>query len=273
MTPAYTESEPLLQVQDVSKDYSGKLVLKHVSATIRDIRVVGQVKGQVVGFIGPSGIGKSTLVRIMAGLIPPSSGQVVLDGNHLPVRAGDVGLVAQSYPLLAHRTVMGNLMRASRKQLAAKEAHDRVVGYLADFDLAQEANLYPRQLSGGQRQRVAILQQILVGHQCLMLDEPFSGLDPIAKKKTQVLIQKIANLDDRNSVIIVSHDISAVAAVADHIWVMGRDHDAAGKVVVGAYIVETYNLIDRDLTWHEDIELLPQFALLVRELNEKFKEL
>lgn len=273
MTTAYTEEDPLLQVQDVSKDYSGKLVLKHVSVVIRDIKVAGEVRGQIVGFIGPSGSGKSTLVRIMAGLDQPTSGQIVLDGQPGPVRAGDVGLVAQSYPLFAHRTVMGNLMRAARKQLTAQEARDRVVTYLADFDLAQEVHLYPRQLSGGQRQRVAILQQVLAGHQILLMDEPFSGLDPIAKKKTQILIQKIANLDERNTIVIVSHDIAAVAAVADHIWMLGREHDEAGKIVAGANIVETYNLIDRGLAWRDDIESQPEFGMFVRELNERFEGL
>jgi ABC-type nitrate/sulfonate/bicarbonate transport system ATPase subunit len=269
----YTEEEILLQIDDVSKEYDGKLVLKKVCATIKDIKVVGEVKGQVVGFIGPSGIGKTTLFRIMAGLDQPTSGRVVLDGTDSPVRAGEVGVVAQNYPLFDHRTVMGNLMRAARKHYPDKEARERVVAYLADFDLSAEANHYPHQLSGGQRQRCAILQQVLCGSKDILMDEPFSGLDPISKKKTQVLIQKIADLDEKNSIVIVTHDISAAAAVSDHIWALGRDRDDAGKIIPGAYIVETYNLIDRDLAWHQDIESTPQFVKFVQELTKRFATL
>lgn len=273
MTP-YTEEEILLQVNDVSKEYSGKLVLKKVCATIKDIRVVGQVKGQVVGFIGPSGIGKTTLFRIMSGLDQPTSGSVHLDSCPHPVAAGDVGVVAQNYPLFAHRTVMSNLMLAARKHPKnASEARQRVVAYLADFDLSAEASHYPHQLSGGQRQRCAILQQVLCGSATILMDEPFSGLDPIAKKKTQVLIQRVADLDDKNSIVIVTHDLAAAAAVSDHVWCLGRDHDETGKVIPGAYIVETYNLIDRDLAWHQDIESTPQFVDFIQELTKRFATL
>lgn len=270
----YTEDEVLLHVENVTKSYGTKLVLRNVETTIRDIHVsTGEVKGQVVGFIGPSGIGKSTLVRIMAGLDQPTSGRVVLDGVDRPVRAGEVGLVAQAYPLFPHRTVTGNLMRAARKSMTYEAAKTAVVQYLADFDLHDVAHQYPWQLSGGQRQRCAIIQQILVGHNVLMMDEPFSGLDPIAKRKTQALIQKVANLNERNSIVIVSHDISAVSAVADHLWLLGREHDPDGKLIPGAYIVTTYNLLDRGLVWVDGIEKRPEFTAFVWEVNERFEQL
>lgn len=270
MIPTYTEGEVLLKVDDVSKDYDGKLVLRKVCASIKDIQVIGEVRGQVVGFIGPSGIGKTTMVRIMAGLDKASSGRVILDGTDNDVKAGDVGLVAQSYPLFNHHTVMGNLLLAAHKQKDNNNARNQVVAYLADFDLSAEANHYPHQLSGGQRQRVAILQQILAGHEVLFMDEPFSGLDPVAKKKAQTLIQKIANLNDRNCIVIVSHDITAVSAVSDHMWMLGRSKDESGKVIPGAYIVETWNLIDMGLAWNENVYRDQNFSLFVREVEEKF---
>lgn len=269
----YTEDELLLSVEDVTKSYGTKLVLRKVNATIKDIHVTGEVKGQVVGFIGPSGVGKTTLVRIMAGLEQATSGRVVLDGSNRPVRAGEVGLVAQAYPLFPHRTVMGNLMRAAQKSMEYGAAKTAVVQYLADFDLHDVAHSYPHTLSGGQRQRCAILQQILTGTKTIFMDEPFSGLDPIAKRKTQALIQKIANLDERNSIVIVSHDIAAVSACADHLWLLGRERDAEGKPISGAYIVMTYNLIDRGLAWVDGIEKLPQFTEFVWEVNERFEQL
>lgn len=269
----YTEEEILVSVENVSKEYQGKLVLKNVNAIIRDIRVTDQVKGQVVGFIGPSGIGKTTLFRIIAGLEQPTSGRVVLDGSNRPVRAGEVGVVAQNYPLFAHRTVMSNLMVAARKRLPEKEAKDKVVTYLNDFDLADRVHAYPAELSGGQRQRVAILQQVLCAVNFLLMDEPFSGLDPIAKAKAQALITRIANLDDKNTIIIVSHDIASTTMVSDHLWCLGRERDADGKIIPGASIVQTYNLIDRDLAWRPDIAKEPEFAMFMHEVGERFEQL
>jgi len=269
----YTEGEVLLQIEDVSKEYNGHLVLNHVNAIIKDIRVTGTVKGQIVGFIGPSGIGKSTLLRILAGLDVPTSGAVVIDGSGRPVRAGEVGVVAQNYPLFAHRTVFGNLLRAARKQYKDKDARDKVVGYLAEFDLSSVVHSYPHQLSGGQRQRVAILQQILIGHQILLLDEPFSGLDPVAKRKAQELIKKVADLDEKNTIIIVTHDIPAAVACCDHIWALGRNRDTTGAPIPGAFIVETYNLIDAGLAWTENISKNPLFIPFVNSLEERFATL
>jgi len=240
----YTEGDVLLHIEDLTKEYDGHLVLKKVNAVIRDIRVPGQTKGQVVGFIGPSGIGKTTCCRCMAGFETPTSGRVVMDGLDRPIRAGEVGVVAQNYPLFDHRTVFSNLMLAARKSFPEKDAHDKVVAYLADFGLSEIAHKYPKKISGGQRQRCAIIQQILAKQHIILMDEPFSGLDPIAKKKTAALIDQIADMDEMNTIVIVSHDIAAVVSCCDHVWALGRDHDAQGNVIPGAYIVENYNLMD-----------------------------
>ena len=271
----YSYGQTLLMIEDVSLEYSGKQVLKSVNAEIKDVIVPGRVTGQVVGFVGPSGIGKSSLFRIMAGLEQPTSGRVTVGDTGRPVRAGEVGVVAQNYPLFEHRTVISNLMLAATRKpgVDQKTARDRVVAYLAEFDLSDELNHYPVQLSGGQRQRCAIIQQILCSDHFILMDEPFSGLDPIMKAKTQVLIERIANMDELNTIIIVSHDIPAAAAVSDHLWLMGRDRDMTGKLIPGARIVETYDLIERDLCWRADLRSDPRFAQFVVEVEERFKSL
>jgi NitT/TauT family transport system ATP-binding protein len=281
----YSYAQTLLKVDNVclSASADGKRllekdepnsrpILKNVSAEIKKISRPGQVQGQIVGFIGPSGIGKTQLFRIIAGLNTPTSGQVLINGDKV-VKAGDVGVVAQNYPLFAHRSVLSNLLISTRKEKDTKVATDKIMTFLAEFELADKASLYPGQLSGGQRQRIAIIQQILCSEHFLLMDEPFSGLDIIVEGKATELILKVANMNDLNTVIVVTHDISAAAAIADHIWALGREHDATGKPIPGASIVKTYDLIERGLCWaqwDEHAMTNPLVAEFTREVKNDF---
>src|SRR6266581_5844937 len=112
---SYTSGKTLLKVDDVSLEYDGRPILKHVSAEIKDIVCTDHVQGQVVGFLGPSGIGKTQLFRIIAGLNQPTSGQVLVNSTLTPVKAGMVGVVAQNYPLFENRTIFSNLILAAKQ--------------------------------------------------------------------------------------------------------------------------------------------------------------
>ena len=149
----YKEGRSLIKVENVSLVLGGNQILKDVNAEIKDLIIPGQTIGQVVGFLGPSGIGKTKLFEVMAGLINPTSGQVLINGK--PVKVGDLGVVQQNYPLFNHRTVMGNLEIAAKKNLKDAVARKtKIDDYLNRFRLKETINLYPAQLSGGQRQRV-----------------------------------------------------------------------------------------------------------------------
>jgi ABC-type nitrate/sulfonate/bicarbonate transport system ATPase subunit len=270
----YSLGKSLLKIENVSLEYDGVPVLKDVSAEVRDIVVPGKVKGQVVGILGPSGCGKTSLFYIIAGLHKPTSGRVTVNGFDRPVRAGEVGVVAQSYPLFEHRSVLGNLMLgAMQKEHDAKTAREKVMALLREFELDDKFNLYPAQLSGGQRQRCAIIQQILCSEHFLLMDEPFSGLDLLMLERTCELICKVADMDDLNTIIVVTHDVTAACSVADHLWLMGRDRDGNGAPLPGSRIVKEYNLIERDLCWHPNIITTTKFTDFVREVKEEFRRL
>lgn len=271
MTPAYSFGEDLLDIENVSLIYHGRPVLKNVNARVRNIIVPGKNQGQVVGFLGPSGIGKTQLFRIIAGLNQPTSGQVKLHGSDHPVRPGEVGVVAQNYPLFEHRNVYSNLLLAARR--GSKYTQDDVVSFAADFDLTDRLHAYPAQLSGGQRQRCAIIQQILTGGHFVLMDEPFSGLDLLMLEKTTKLITKIASLHELNTIIVVTHDVTAAAVVSDHIWLMGRDTGPDGKKLPGARIVKEYNLIERGLAWQPDLATNPKLLDFTREVKNEFRNL
>ena len=263
----------LLTIEKLCLSYNAP-VLANVSESIDDLIRDELTQGQVVCLLGPSGIGKTQLFRCIAGLQAPSSGGVYLNGAKTAVTPGEVGVVAQDYPLLPHRTVLGNLMvAATRKIRVEKEAQQRCMNLLAEFELSDKALAYPAALSGGQRQRIAIAQQLLCSSHFLLMDEPFSGLDPRAKGKVCETILKISTLDELNTTIIVTHDIEASITVADTIWLLGRDFDTQGKPIPGARIKFKYDLIERGLAWHQGIEQTPEFFALSRELKQRFGEL
>jgi len=269
-----TYTDTLLKVDHVSLSYGDKIILRDVNAEIRDIVRPDRTQGQVVGFLGPSGIGKTQLFRIIAGLNQPTTGQVLVSSTLTPVKAGMVGVVAQNYPLFENRTIYSNLILAAKQtEKNGDGAHEKVLKYLKRLDMLDCSQLYPAQISGGQRQRIAIAQQLLCSEHFLLMDEPFSGLDLVMEAKVCELINEIACLDDLNTIIVVTHDVTAAATVADHLWLMGRDRDASGNVIPGARIQETYDLIERDLCWHPDITNSSKFLEFVRAVKERFQTL
>ncbi len=269
-----TIARSILKIDHVSLSYGDKVILRDVNAEIRDIVRDDCVQGQVVGFLGPSGIGKTQLFRIIAGLHQPTSGQILVNSTLTPVKAGMVGVVAQSYPLFENRTIFSNLMVAAKEREKSHEAaHEKVMTYLRRLNMEDCAQLYPAQISGGQRQRIAIAQQLLCSEHFLLMDEPFSGLDVVMEAKVCELINEIASLDELNTIIVVTHDVTAAASVADHLWLMGRDHDERGNVIPGARIQETYDLIERDLCWHPGITNSGPFLEFVREVKDRFSSL
>lgn len=266
--------QSILKVDNVSQERGGRIVLRDVNLEIRDIYRPGCVTGQVVGLLGPSGIGKTSLFRILAGLDAPDTGRVLIGETNRPVERGQIGVVAQNYPLFAHRTVLGNLMLAGRRAgLTAGVAEAKAAGYLKRFHLEDHAGVYPCQLSGGQRQRVAIAQQFMCSEHFLLMDEPFSGLDLVAVQDVIRLIEEVAAADELNTIILVTHDILSAMEVCDTIWLMGRDRDAQGNQIPGARIQATYDLMERDLAWRKDISTEPAFVALLHEIRGRFPSL
>ena len=269
----YEYKETLLRVEGVHLELGGKLILRDVNIELKNITRPGLKQGQVVGLLGPSGMGKTQLFRILSGLNIPQRGRVLLKGDE-QVTAGKVGVVAQSYPLIPHRTVMGNLVVAGKQAgLSAQESQTRGANLIKRFGIEGSEDKYPAQLSGGQRQRVAIAQQILCSDHLLLMDEPFSGLDPLALDAVCDFIVEAASLDEETSFILVTHDIEAAIRVCDTLWLLGRERDSAGAPIPGANIRPIVNLIDCGLAWHKDIESKSEFFDKVREVKQLFSTL
>ena len=273
--PPYQKLDVIVSVEGVSLELGGNLILRNVNAEIRDITRPDTTQGQIVGFLGPSGVGKTKLFEVLAGLLQPTSGTVRMGTPLMPVQVGRVGVVQQHYPLFAHRSVLSNLEVAARMARNQSQAGSRadVKTMLERFGLWSHRNKYPAQLSGGQKQRVAIAQQLLCSDRFLLLDEPFSGLDVNMVREVSDLLVEVANFDEQNTIIIVSHDIASTAAISDTLWLMGRDRQDDGGIVPGAYIKHVYDLIERGLCWRKDIQNDPEFGEIVREIRGIFPTL
>jgi polar amino acid transport system ATP-binding protein/sulfate transport system ATP-binding protein len=274
----YELKETLVSVANVSLKFGDTTILKPITVEVRDVVRPGVCQGQIVGILGPSGVGKTQFSRILSGLQQPTTGSVSVEveenGKRIqkPVRAGLVGMVAQNYPLFDHRTVRGNLLVALEHQPKAGRAA-KVSEYLERFGLTDKAALYPAQLSGGQRQRVSIIQELLCSEHFVVMDEPFTGLDPLMKDKVCELIVQVANLDERNTIFVVAHDIASLVAISDTLWLFGRDRDINGAPISGASIKATYNLIERGLAWQPNLTATREFTDFVAEVKDQFRNL
>jgi len=273
MSEVSTLGDVLLKVEEVSLRLGDVQVLDKVQFEVRDRIRVGACTGQIVGILGPSGVGKTRLLRIIAALDAPDAGTVTgLKG--VQVSAGHVGVVFQDYPLLRHRSVRLNLEIAGiANGMPRAEARQRASQLLEGFRLADRASYYPAQLSGGQRQRVAIAQQLVSPKTLLLMDEPFSGLDPAALDEVMHLIVEVANMNELNTILIVTHDIRAAMAVSDTLLMLGRDRSPEGKIVSGARIQGCYDLVEKGLAWRAEVMELPAFAQLEKEIRGRFKQL
>jgi polar amino acid transport system ATP-binding protein/sulfate transport system ATP-binding protein len=265
--------EALLTLNNVSLTLNNELILRDINAQILNVVRPNMNQGQVVGFYGRSGIGKSVLCRIMAGLLAPSSGTVQVGETQQPVTPGAVGFVQQRYPLFNHRTLADNLLLAAQRKHAPEAARQHVETYLDRFGLTAHRRKYPAHLSGGQRQRAAIAQQLLCSDHLILLDEPFSGLDVAMIDEVKKIIIEVTTMDELNTVVIVSHDLVTTTALADFLWLLSHERDARGQLLPGATISprHQYNLADLGLAWHPNVEAEPDFARFVEEIKEEIR--
>lgn len=270
-SPYYEVHETLVTLDNVSVAYGDKVILKDVQGEIKNLHRPGLDQGQVVALLGPSGMGKTTLFRVMAGLMEPTAGAVRLRDGHV-VQRGEVGVVFQNYILFDHRTVIGNLVAAAKTSKVAN-GEDRARDILKTFGLSDHADRYPSQLSGGQRQRVAIAQQILCSSELLLMDEPFSGLDVNAISTVIRLVQEVAQSNELKTLVIVTHDIEAAVEVADCIWLLGRDRAPDGTLIPGARIREIINLAEMGLAWNPHVTDDPRYLQVCTHIRKSFPTL
>ncbi len=258
----YKKEEVLLTAKDVNLFYGQKQILRNINFEVRNITRPDVKQGQVISLIGRSGIGKTQLFRLLSGLSKPTSGTITINKDET-VEAGDMGVVFQNYYLFEWRTIYTSLMLAAKKNPVLKGKEDQAIQkYAEEFNLDDQLKKYPNELSGGQRQRVSIIQQMLIGTDFLLLDEPFSGLDILVLDKVVELLISVSLSDEHKTLIIVSHDIGTSVAISDTVFVLGCQE---GKP--GATIKKEIDLCERDLAWRKNIRTEKAFIDTLQEIK------
>jgi sulfate transport system ATP-binding protein len=204
-----------IDVRNVSKSFNGFQALEDVSLNVPD--------GSLTALLGPSGGGKSTLLRVIAGLEAPDSGDVLFSGESvttLPAQERGVGFVFQHYAAFKHMTVRDNIAFGLRIRKRPKaEVRERVDELLALVHLGGWSDRYPAQLSGGQRQRMALARALAVQPRVLLLDEPFGALDATVRKELRDWLRRLHD-EVHVTTIFVTHDQEEALEVAQQVAVI-----------------------------------------------------
>jgi NitT/TauT family transport system ATP-binding protein len=177
-------------------------------------------RGSLVTIVGPSGCGKSTLLRILAGILPRSSGEVLMDGRPVAGPSRDLGLVFQSPVLLPWRTILENVsVPAEIQRLDRNKAERRARALLAMVGLSGFEDRYPSELSGGMAQRVGICRALVHEPSLLLMDEPFGALDAMTRETMNLELLRIWR-EQQITVLLVTHSIPEAVFLADKVVVM-----------------------------------------------------
>lgn len=206
----------MIELRNISKQYEHNLVLKNINLKI--------ASGELVCLVGPSGSGKTTLIKMLNRLLDASSGEILLDGKNIleqeivPLRL-NMGYVLQQIALFPHMTIFENItLMLELKKIPKNQWLPLAKEWLTKVDLDPEKFLsrYPNELSGGQQQRIGIVRALISSPKILLMDEPFSALDPLNRRQLQDLIKQLQQ-ELGLTIIFVTHDMYEAKRIADKI--------------------------------------------------------
>ena len=241
-----------VHIENVKKTYQGRtgevVALNGVNLDIMD--------NEFITVVGPSGCGKSTILNIMAGLLEPTSGKIICNGQEVHGTGPDRGVVFQQYALFPWLTVKKNvLFPLQMKGIKGQEAEDIAMKYIKMVDLEKFCDHYPKELSGGMKQRVAIARAYAANPEVLLMDEPFGALD--AQTRTQLQQELLETWEkERKTCFFITHDVDEALILGQRVVIMSA---RPGRIK---------DIIDVDIPYPRDQEtkMSPRFLELKNQI-------
>ncbi len=203
----------MLELKNISKRFKDRQILSNFNLTVEE--------NKILAIVGPSGGGKTTLLRMLAGLEKIDSGEIIYNGESLPIdeleKRNLLGFVFQDFQLFPHLTVLENLVLSPIKtmNMSKEEAEQKALLLLEKLGLSKQINSYSNSLSGGQKQRVALVRAMMINPKIIGYDEPTSALDPELRLEVEKLI--LQNKELGITQIVVTHDLQFAENIADSI--------------------------------------------------------
>jgi len=230
LTPILTETS--IAINNVSVSFKTP---KGIYTAVKDINLTVK-KGEIISLIGHSGCGKSTLMATISGMVKPTQGEVIANGNKVTSPGPDRGVVFQNYSLLPWMSVYKNIyvaIDAALPRKSAAEKRELTESNLKMVNLWPHKDKLPGQLSGGMKQRVAIARAFAINPSILLLDEPFGALDALTTTNMHVALLNLWNRDHREkTIVMVTHDVEEAIFLSDRVEVMNNGPAATIREIV-----------------------------------------
>lgn len=237
-------TNPCIEIKNVTVSFPSKGA---TYTAVKDINLtIG--RGEIIALIGHSGCGKSTLMNTISGMVKPTQGEVIANGNVVKGPGADRGIVFQNYSLLPWMSVYQNIFQAVDSVLKDKSRAEKielVEKNLKMVNLYEHKDKLPGHLSGGMKQRVAIARAFAINPSILLLDEPFGALDALTKGSMQIELLKLWNLDNRSkTIVMVTHDIEEAIFLSHRVVVMNNGPAATIREIVDIPLARPRNKKD-----------------------------
>ena len=230
-----------LRVKNITVNFEEKSIIEDVTITLNE--------GEIVSILGVSGVGKTTIFNVIAGLINPCIGTVELDGENIIGKSGKISYMLQKDLLFPFKTILDNVsLPLILKGENKKKAREIAGKYFSQFGLEGMENKYPKELSGGMRQRAAFLRTYMFSSEIALLDEPFSALDTITKQKIHTWyldVVKKLNI----SILFITHDIDEAILISDRIYIISGK---PGKIVNEIEVKINKNISNEEVSMTQD---------------------